>query len=601
MKGRRGAMKPSKLKRICLGTIALALAGIVAALALRTWAQDTPLGDAIYAQVAAKQWAEYQADIAKTIIELQPFRRTTVLEIGEPGGRRGTAALIELNPRINAWLLLTLKWAGSAQAESYHIENPQPQVQSVALNRDGVTIQVEDRSIDCSLWPSALEQARRSGLPYAPLCEDRLYLRNAVAGTYTRLERITNLLRDHVWGGDRIVGFVREQLLRDTFVERGQVGIPARPLPSPTSGPRPASIADEVAGSAVHPEHLGIDVGQSSGDLLLGQWYPVRNTPGIFVSVLQPRAIEAVILNGDRSVVNALDAVEATALDFLVALDLSRFDLGFALGTDHPRVGWSPRALDQVRNPRLPGPDGIGTVAPLVVNGMVSPPLVQHTAATFTAGFKREHGAFRYGSFATQNSGTHYGFVEQGVVFSKLQPGLATIFVTDEGAVHMGTWTRDDEGLLSHVRYARQNGVPLIEYDARIGSTPGSLVNRWGPGNWSGSSEAQLRTLRAGACLQETGSARFLIYGYFSTATPSAMARVFQAYGCSYAMQLDINALEHTYFAIYTREHERIAVQHLIEGMAVIDRKGGGELSPRFLAFPDDRDFFYLTRKERSP
>jgi hypothetical protein len=127
------------------------------------------------------------------------------------------------------------------------------------------------------------------------------------------------------------------------------------------------------------------------------------------------------------------------------------------------------------------------------------------------------------------------------------------------------------------------------------------LVNSWGPGNWSGSSEEHLRTLRAGACLLGSATRRFLLYGYFSTATPSAMARVFQAYGCQYAMHLDMNALEHTYFAVYSHKNARIAVQHLIEGMAEVDRKGGEELAPRFLSFPDDRDFFYLTRKRTAP
>jgi hypothetical protein len=75
------------------------------------------------------------------------------------------------------------------------------------------------------------------------------------------------------------------------------------------------------------------------------------------------------------------------------------------------------------------------------------------------------------------------------------------------------------------------------------------------------------------------------------------MARVFEAYGCRYAMHLDMNALEHTYFAVYTHRDGRIVVQHLIEGMAEVDRKGGDELAPRFLSFPDDRDFFYLTEK----
>ena len=79
------------------------------------------------------------------------------------------------------------------------------------------------------------------------------------------------------------------------------------------------------------------------------------------------------------------------------------------------------------------------------------------------------------------------------------------------------------------------------------------------------------------------------------------MARVFQAYGCRYAMQLDINALEHTYFALYAHDRGRLVAQHLVQGMAEVDRKGGGELALRFLSFPDDRDFFYVLRRERSP
>ncbi len=53
------------------------------------------------------------------------------------------------------------------------------------------------------------------------------------------------------------------------------------------------------------------------------------------------------------------------------------------------------------------------------------------------------------------------------------------------------------------------------------------------------------------------------------------MVRVFQAYGCCYAMLLDMNALEHTYFALYTRSQGQILCQHLVH-----------------------RDFFYLVTRE---
>jgi len=559
-------------------------------------------------QVAASpaQMLQYETDAPKTILELQTFRRTTSETFTEPSGRRGTATLIELNPDSNAWFLLRLDWEGPAETHLYELENPHPREARLGLSLSsgqGLRIDSNTGAVSCILWPdhaTPLEEARRTGLPYAPLCAGRLYLRNPVAGTYTRLEGVTNFLRDHVWGGDRIVNFVKEEFFRDAFAEKGaEVSTPV-----PGTGARLAS-ADAPLGAelqstatetAVTPEHLALDV---QARLTLGDWYSVNDAAGIYVSVIRPEAIAPAILGGFGARVAPLDAVESDALDYLVAFDLSDFDLGFALGTDHPRVDWSGRELPTMHDERLAGPDGIGVSTPLVRTGMVSPALTARIVATFAGGFKREHGAFRYGDLARQNHGSHYGFIEQGVVFSKLQPGLATVYVLDDGSVGMKTWSKDDDRLLSRMRFARQNGVPLIERGLSDGAgIPGPLVSQWGMGNWSGSADEKLRTLRAGLCLQSAGARRFLIYGYFSTATPSAMARVFRAYGCEYAMHLDMNALEHTYLALYTHQGGQLLVQHLIDGMSEVDRKGGGQLAPRFLGFPDDRDFFYLVRHD---
>jgi hypothetical protein len=75
------------------------------------------------------------------------------------------------------------------------------------------------------------------------------------------------------------------------------------------------------------------------------------------------------------------------------------------------------------------------------------------------------------------------------------------------------------------------------------------------------------------------------------------MARVFQAYACSYAMLLDMNALEHTYLAVYVRRGERVVVEHLVRGMAEVDKVVDGSVVPRFVGFPDNRDFFYLVAR----
>jgi len=560
------------------------------------------------AATLAFQRTQYEAQAPKTILELQPFRSETHTAIRRADGTSGIATLTNLNPYVNSWYLLAIEWpAGMGGSATYHLQNPYPLLQILRLRPADIhTITLtNEQGLLCTLWAndarSELGEASASGLPYAPLCGGALYLRNAITGQHTSLERITDFLRDHVWGGDRMVNFVKQEFYRDAFLEKGTIGSARRVPASITHGPLPAALAPEYTGRDTLTEGLGLDLGTPARELQLGQWYAVPELAGVFVSAVAPRYLAARFLEREAHV-NPLDAVESGALVYLVAFDLQLLDLHFVLGTDHPRLDWSERVPLSSRDPRLPGPDGVANAAPLVPNGMVNPADAQRTVAAFAGGFKRAHGAFHVGALAERNHGSHYGFIEQGVIFSKLQPGLATVLVMDDGAVDLRTWTASDEALLPKIRDARQNGVPLVEYDARQRSgVPGELVDLWGPGNWSGSAEEVLRTLRAGLCVQERGPRRFLIYGYFSAATPSAMSRVFQAYQCRYAMHLDMNALEHTYLALYVRRSGQRLVEHLIEGMQQVDRTAGQEFAPRFLAFPDDRDFFYLTSRGAEP
>lgn len=568
----------------------------------------------VIARALAMWWigcAAIQCSHGTTIMDLQPFARSQSILIESNDGRHGTATLTSINPTVNVGYLLTLQWNGASILQFYHLENARPREQSLRLQGTDprrIVLVGTGGDASCDLWwsasPNALERARNASVPFAPLCDDRLYLRNTVPGGYTQLERTTNLLRDHVWGGDRIVTFVREEFFKDAFIEQGERGAGLRLPPAP-----PASVAPQAAqldaaqrGLSIRPAHLGLDLGPSFEAVALGQWYELPTAPGIFFSAIQPQAIAPKLLSTYPDRVATLDAVEGVALDYFVAFDLDRFDIGFALGTDHPRLDWSPRVPASQRDPLQPGPDGFDSAAPLVRTGMANPELVARTVATFTGGFKREHGAFHHGELAVRNRGSHYGFIEQGTLFSTLQPGLATLLVFADGSVDMKTWTAADVELQSKIVHARQNGVALIEPEAATAApAPGKLVNQWGAGNWSGSQDAHLRTLRAGMCLQQTPTHRFLIYGYFSTATPSAMARAFQAYDCRYAMHLDMNALEHTYLAIYARSAGEIRVQHLVASMSQVDRKVGSQPAPRFVAYPDNRDFFYVLRRESRP
>ncbi|HEY6923536.1 MAG TPA: hypothetical protein VI653_08715, partial [Steroidobacteraceae bacterium] len=418
-------------------------------------------GSSASAAAQAVQLAQYDADAPKTILELQQFRRASSMAIVDPSGRHGTATLVELNPNINSWFLLRFDLENPTETRFYHLENANPRGVRVALNEgDGRGLRISSAAAgdtSCPLWSdrssASLEAARQQRLPYVPLCAGQLYLRNPVKGAYTHLEEVTNFLRDHVWGGDRIVNFVKEEFFQDQFAERGAraPGGPASPGAGADAarggssgaapaadparagssgavlGPAAAQLDASAVGAAIVPAHLGLNVAASGPALTLGAWYPIHSAAGIWVSVIQPSAVAESIRASFRSRVSNLDAVESNAVDYLVAFDLADFDLGFVLGTDHPRVDWSGRELTGVHDAHLAGPDGIGTSAPLVRNGMVSPASTAQTAATFAGGFKREHGAFRYGALALQNHGSHYGFIEQGVVFSKLQPGLATL------------------------------------------------------------------------------------------------------------------------------------------------------------------------------
>ncbi len=471
----------------------------------------------------------------------------------------------------------------------------------------GVEIITSEGSRPCELWTGdgadVLAAARATRQPYAPLCGDRLYLRNRVEGRKTSLEWATDLLRDRVWKGEQVTVFIREKLYKDAYLETSELESASAPgavaRPRPAGAPLRPLVDPRVDGRLLTPAHLGLELElEPAGQMMVGRWYRVRGVPDIYVSALEPRQVAPEVIDGLRGLLNPLDEIESAALVYQVAFDLDAFEVGFAMGTDHPRVGWSERAPAQVRD-ALPGPDGIDNLAPLVMTGMVSPAAAERVVATFTGGFKRTHGAFRAGDFAHRNFASHYGFIEHGAVLSKLQPGLATLVVWDDGRVELTSWQEAMDARLARVRHARQNGVPLLEPDPETAQVrPGRLVPQWTTGNWSGSVDKRLRSLRAGVCLQESDAGRFLIYGYFSSVTPSAMARVFQAYRCRYAMLTDMNALEHTYLALYRLRGGSFLTQHLIDGMNVLDKSEGGQELPRFVGFPDNRDFFYLLRKE---
>ncbi len=569
--------------------VAAPAAAVAAALATAPHAQatDRETGDE---ERLARQWQDYEADRAKTIVEIQPFRRSVRTDYGNAG----VIELTSLNPNFNTWFLLDVTTVvRGRRTDTYHLEVTDPESTHLSLKtKDEPALVFENSGMvsRCTPWegrPSELEKARSSGLPYAPICDQRAFLRNEVRGSRTNREAVSQFLRDNVVFGDDIVNLIKGSFYEDAYMSSGEV------IAGGDAGDVAAALGQ--ANLSRHPvirTYFGFDLEGAENGVEAGSWYAVKEAPGVYASAMQPGMIHPDILNR-KGETHWLDGVESRADVYLVAFDMAQFDLGYEVGTDHPRLDWSPRPSGSGKNWNLPGPDGFNTAAPLTRTGMLSPALTDRVAAAFTGGFKRSHGAWRAGDKAFTNYGHHYGFLSHGVLFSKLHPGLSTIIVMDDGSIDMRKWTEADRKILPRIRFARQNGVPLIE-----DGVPGDQVTSWLGGNWSGSAEADLRTLRGGTCMKEQDGRKFLIYAYFSTATPSAMARTFQAYGCDHAMLLDMNSQDLTYMALYTREDRNVIPHHLVAGMAEADTRGSdGNLIPRFVGYADNRDFIYLLRK----
>lgn len=138
--------------------------------------------------------------------------------------------------------------------------------------------------------------------------------------------------------------------------------------------------------------------------------------------------------------------------------------------------------------------------------------------------------------------------------------------------------------------------VPLIE-----DGVPGSWVTPSG-GQLVGRCGGDVANLARGACMRTVEERQFLIYAYFSTVTPSAMARTFQAYQCDYAMLLDMNSQEPTHMVRYAHNGDpdddgaAIEFQHLVAGITDADPDNGR--IARFISAPDNRDFFYILRRQ---
>ncbi len=239
----------------------------------------------------------------------------------------------------------------------------------------------------------------------------------------------------------------------------------------------------------------------------------------------------------------------------LIAMDMRQLDVGMEAGSEDPKP--------------LTGPPGTGRIPR-------DPAIYTRVAAAFNGGFKTEHG--------------NYGMMLNKRVLLPPQPGAATVILTKDGRVGMGSWGRSPSlvGAIADIETAdilsfRQNLDPLVDNDKVNPSNRG----QWGfvlPGT-------SMQTERSGICVTNAGH---MMYAWGDDTSATSLGKAMKMAGCIYGMHLDMNP-HHTGF-MYTNITEfkgKNYKSELITKEMEID-------TDRYLLYAP-KDFFYMMLHEPRP
>lgn len=461
-----------------------------------------------------------------------------------------------------------------------HLDLGQEGGSRASLSPDG-NLLVEPRSgkaVSCPLGsPAARAPYTQKYIePFTAVCFGAAFVRSTPAKGYkSSLESVTDWLRDQGPMGETLITWRKDLFPHHGDEAQAAAGpAPSGPASSASDGPAPAFA---VPGSPATLSTANLGLSTASRSIVPGSWLPVLGAPGVWTSISAP-AFAPSAFGDDKG---------SASLAYFMAMEANTIDPRYSVGVDHPSLGWSTRAPAPHDGP---GPDGVGSIAPLERVGMVPPWAMSQLAAVITGGFKREHSAFKGGVLSSKNHGSHYGFAEAGVVLSRLHPGLATFFQRVGEAPQIKTWSaQDEERGADKLLFARQNGLPLVE-----NRKPGANLAIDFIGNWSGNQEGNANTMRSSLCIATHGPKTYMVYGVFSSAVPKDMAQLLLAYNCKDAMQLDMNAPALSYGAVVGKD-DKGAPRYMPLIGSMDDKNFGG--TGRFTNTPDTRDFIYFERR----
>jgi hypothetical protein len=231
----------------------------------------------------------------------------------------------------------------------------------------------------------------------------------------------------------------------------------------------------------------------------------------------------------------------------VVAMDMRQLELDMEAGVDDPKP--------------LTGVHGSGKIPR-------DPKILGRVVAAFNGAFKTTHG--------------EYGMMVHRRILLPPKPAAATVVVTDDRRVGLGTWGASPK-LPTDVLSFRQNLEPLVE-DGKVSP---SGRTQWG---WQLQGTSML-TERSGLCVSTGGHLYYLWGDEVSAATLGKAMLIAQ---CTYGMHLDMNP-HHTGFvfanvrSVAPRDYEARLLTPLME------------IWPeRYLEY-SPKDFFYLMLREPAP
>jgi hypothetical protein len=231
----------------------------------------------------------------------------------------------------------------------------------------------------------------------------------------------------------------------------------------------------------------------------------------------------------------------------IVAMDMRQLELDMQAGVEDPKP--------------LTGQHGTGRIPR-------DPAILSRVVGAFNGAFKTTHGA--------------YGMMVHRRILLPPKSGAATVVVTQDGRVGLGTWGRDT-AIPDDIVSFRQNLEPLVE-EGRLSP---SGRTQWG---WQLQGTSMM-TERSGLCATGMGQLYYLWGDEVSAAT---LGRAMILAGCTYGIHLDMNP-HHTGFVFanfrspVSRDYD---VKLLTPQM---------EISPdRYIEY-SPKDFFYLMLRNPRP